>query len=272
MTPLTWLYVPADRPDRVEKALTSGAHAVIVDLEDAVAPAAKPEARESLRSLFETEPSVHVQIRVNSLATPWGAQDLELAATLPVHGVTLPKTESLDDVEAAATLLGGRPALHCLVETALGVERAFEIASSAHVTGISLGEADLRSDTGARDAGLDWARARVVNAAAAAGLPRPPQSVYPNVVDLEGLAASCAHGRELGFLGRAAIHPRQLPVIEHAYLPSRREVARARELLEAAAAGREGAFALDGQFVDAPILAAAQQVVALADRYGTRDA
>lgn len=270
MTPLTWLYVPADRPDRVEKALVSGAHAVIVDLEDAVAPGAKEGARGGLRALFAAAPAVRVHVRVNALGTRWGEDDVRAVAQLPVHGATLPKTESAADAEAAAMLLGGDLRLHCLIETTLGVECAFEIASSPSVSGISLGEADLRSQTGAGEAGLDWARSRVVNAAVAAGLERPPQSVYPNVTDLEGLAASCAHGRELGFLGRTAIHPRQLPVIEQAYLPTEHEVARAREIVTAAAARDEGVFALDGDFVDAPIVAAAQQVVALAERYGTR--
>jgi len=272
VTPLTWLYVPADRPDRVEKALASGAHAVIVDLEDAVAPAAKEEARDGLRALFAAAPAVRVHIRVNALGTQWGEDDLRVVAHLPVHGVALPKTESAADAEAAAVLLGGGLRLHCLIETALGVERAFEIASSPSVGGISLGEADLRSQTAAGEAGLDWARSRVVNAAVAAGLERPPQSVYANVTDLEGLARSCANGRELGFLGRTAIHPRQLPVIEQAYLPTEQEAARAREIVTAAASRDEGAFALDGDFVDAPIIASAQQVVALAARYGERRA
>ena len=271
MTPLTWLYVPADRPDRVVKALASGAHAVIVDLEDAVAPDAKVAARDGLGALFATPPAILVQIRVNALDTPWGEADLEAAPRLAVGGVTLPKTESAADAETAARVLGGNARVHCLIETPLGVERALEIASSPHVEGISLGEADLRSRTGAGEAGLDWARARIVNAAAAAGLPRPPQSVYTNVSDLAGLAASCAHGRELGFLGRTAIHPRQLPVIERVYLPTEQELVRARELVAAAGARAEGAFALDGQFVDAPIVASAQQVVELAERYGTRD-
>ena len=125
-------------------------------------------------------------------------------------------------------------------------------------------------ETGAGDAGLDWARGRIVNAARAAGLPRPPQSVYPDIADLEGLAASCAHGRELGFLGRAAIHPAQLPVIERAYLPTAAEFETARSVVEVAARD-EGAFALEGQLVDAPVVAAAQQMVALAERYGLRD-
>jgi len=272
VTPLTWLYVPADRPDRVEKALVSGAHAVIVDLEDAVAPEAKSAAREGLRELCWAVSAVRVQIRVNAVGTPWFEADLDAVSQLPVSGVTLPKTESPDAAEAASRLLGGHLPVRCLIETALGVERAFEIASSPAVSGISLGEADLRSRTGAGEAGLEWARGRIVNAAVAAGLPRPPQSVYMNVTDLAGLEASCAHGRELGFFGREAIHPRQLPVIEQAYLPSEGEVARAREIVAAADATRaEGAFALGGEFVDAPIVASSQQVVALAERYGTRN-
>jgi citrate lyase subunit beta/citryl-CoA lyase len=262
--PLTWLYVPADRPDRVAKALASGAHAVIVDLEDAVAPDEKEAARSALAGLFSEEPPVRVLIRVNALET-WAAADLEAVRALPVHGVVLPKTQSpeLPDV-------GDRLALHCLIETPLGVERAFEIASHPRVDGISLGEADLRAHTGAGDAGLDWARSRVVNAACAAGLPRPYQSVYMQIGDAGGLARSCAHGRELGFLGRAAIHPAQLPVIEQAYLPTVAEVEQARRIVAAAAGTEDGAFALDGGLVDAPVVATAEQTVALGERYGTR--
>jgi len=136
------------------------------------------------------------------------------------------------------------------------------------VHGLSLGEADLRSQTGAREAGLDWARSRVVNAAVAAGLPRPPQSVYPHVRDPEGLAASCRRGRELGHLGRAAIHPDQLPVIERAYLPTAAEVETARETVARLGAAAVGTLS-DGAFVDPAMLGGARQVVALAERYGT---
>jgi citrate lyase subunit beta/citryl-CoA lyase len=248
----------------VAKALASGAHAVIVDLEDAVAPAEKEAARSGLAGLFTEEPPVRVHIRVNALGTAWAAADLDVVRGLPVHGVVLPKTESaeLPDV--------GDLALHCLIETPLGVERAFEIASHPRVAGVSLGEADLRVHTGAGETGLDWARSRLINAACAAGLQRPYQSVYFEIGDVDGLARSCAHGRELGFLGRAAIHPTQLPVIEQAYLPTVAEVAQARRIVSAAADRVHAAFALDGRLVDAPVVATAEQTVALAERYGTR--
>lgn len=264
LPPLTWLYVPASRPERVLKALASGAHAVIVDLEDGVAPADKEQARAGLAELFRERPAVRTHVRVNALGTRWSEDDLAAVRGLPIHGVHLPKVESAELPSV------GEPELHCLVETPLGVERAFEIASAPGVRGLSLGEADLRAESGAGDAGLDWARGRVINAALAAGLPRPPQSVFADIHDLDGLAASCARGRELGFLGRTAIHPKQLAAIEQAYLPSAAEVERARAIL-AAAANEGGAFALDGAMVDAPFVAAARNTVALADRYGLAD-
>jgi citrate lyase subunit beta / citryl-CoA lyase len=266
--PLTWLYVPADRPERVVKAIASRAHAVIVDLEDAVAPSAKQEARDGLASLLETPFAKVVHVRVNALGTPWGRDDLDIVASLGgITGIHVPKVEEPDDVREVLAVVQDAPLhVHCLVESALGVERAFAIASVPGVRSISLGEADLRAETGADEDGLDWARSRIVNAAVAAGLPRPPQSVYPHVRDTEGLERSCARGRALGHLGRAAIHPDQLAVIERAYLPDVHEVTRAQELLGA----RGGAAALaDGRFVDEAVLRGARVVVAVAERYGT---
>ncbi len=201
-------------------------------------------------------------------------------ARLPqLDRIHLPKVESPDDVEAVLDLLdaAGAPelAVHCLVESARGVEAAFEIAScSPRLAGLSLGESDLRAELGATEEGLDWARSRIVNAAVAAGLPRPPQSVFPHRDDDAGLARSCERGRALGHLGRSAIHPRQLPVIEAAYLPAADEVVRARELLARFAAAERahvGAIALaDGAFVDAALVRSARQTVAHAARYGVR--
>lgn len=256
--PLTWLYVPADRPDRVEKAIASDAHAVIVDLEDGVAPGAKAEARANLAALLGRPREKPVYVRVNA----GDAADLDAVAALELDGVLVPKVGRPEDVPPC------RFPVLCLIESAAGVEAAYAIATTGGVAGISLGEADLRSETGALEAGLDWARGRIVNAAAAAGLPRPPQSVYPHLRDDEGLARSCRRGRELGHLGRAAIHPEQLPIIEQAYLPTEDEVERARatvERLEALGPGRVGT----GEFVDAAMLGAAQQIVALAVSYGT---
>jgi citrate lyase subunit beta / citryl-CoA lyase len=252
--------VPADRPDRVEKAIASRAHAVIVDLEDGVEPAAKEAARAGLPELLGEPRERPVFVRVNA-----GSEaDLEAVAILAIEGVLLPKVESTSDLPSREGLEGLR--FNALIETPAGVEAAYEIARHPSVRGISLGEADLRSATGALELGLDWPRARIVNAAVAAGLPRPPQSVYPHVGDLEGLAESCRRGRALGHLGRAAIHPRQLEVIEREYLPAPEEVERARATVERLAAG---VGTLDsGDFVDVAMLAGAQQILAIAERYG----
>ena len=254
--PLTWLYAPAHRPDRVEKAVASRAHAVIVDLEDGVPRELKAEARGNLADLFRAPREKAVYVRVNA----GDDDDLAAVSGLPLAGVFLPKVERSDDVPAL-------PAVHAMVETALGLEHAFELASHPAVRGISLGEADLRSQIGAREEGLDYARSRIVNAAVAAGLPRPPQSVYMNVRDLEGLARSCARGRALGHLGRSAIHPDQLEVIERAYLPTSGEV----DLARATVAKLEGegvGEVAGGLFVDAALAGSARTTLALADAYG----
>ncbi|MFG2832143.1 HpcH/HpaI aldolase/citrate lyase family protein [Streptomyces sp. NPDC048434] len=324
-TPLTWLYVPGDRPEVVAKALGSGADVVVIDLEDAVAPDRKEYALHATAELL-SDPSPGpspVHVRVNALDGPLAETEIRTLATQPgLAGLRLPKVQSPADVQRAAgwataaarpvpghlpyaaegavrpagrTLAGHRPpsrtaagtttatlapaatasalpatpALYALLESALGIEHAFAIAT-AHpaLRGIALGEADLCGELGVRDdTGLAWPRSRTVVAARAAGLAPPPQSVYPDLHDLDGLARSCDRGRALGFLGRAAVHPRQLPVIEAAYLPSAEEIAVARETVRAAAAKGGGALALpDGRFVDAAVVAGARRVLELAER------
>ncbi|MFD8918648.1 HpcH/HpaI aldolase/citrate lyase family protein [Streptomyces sp. NPDC059569] len=259
--PLTWLYVPGDRPEVMAKALSCGAEVVIVDLEDAVAPDRKAYARAATAEFLSSPHETPVHVRIAD------ARDLPSLVGLPgLSGLRVPKVSHASDIHRVASRAPG-VALYALLESALAVEHAHAIAA-AHpaVHGIALGEADLRADLGVRDdAGLDWSRGRVVIAARAAGLAPPAQSVYPDVRDLDGLAASCHHGRALGLVGRAAIHPRQLPVIERAYLPTAREIVEAEEIIEAAADA--GAHALpDGRFVDAAIVAAARRTLSLAAR------
>jgi citrate lyase subunit beta/citryl-CoA lyase len=272
-TPLTWLYAPGDRPHVVAKALAAGADVVVIDLEDAVAPDRKEYARAATAELLTERHAVPVHVRVNALDGPLAAADLEAVAPLPgLSGLRLPKVTTPRQITAIAERTapadGGAPALYALLESALGIEHAHTIAT-AHpaLRGIALGEADLRADLGVRDdAGLDWSRSRVIVAARAANLPNPPQSVHPDIRDLDGLAASCAHGRALGFLGRTAIHPRQLPVIERAYLPTREEIEQAETIVKAATT-EQGAQALpDGRFIDAAVVAAAQRTLSLARR------
>ncbi|MET8750676.1 CoA ester lyase [Streptomyces sp. NPDC004667] len=265
---LTWLYAPGDRPEVVAKALRCGADAVIVDLEDSVSASRKEYARAATAELLTERPPVPVHVRVNALGSPWAGADLTALVRLRgLAGLRLPKIDAPEQIGRVADRAGG-VALYALLESALGVERAYEIAR-AHPSlhGLTLGEADLKADLGVTaEAGLDWPRSRVVVAARAAGLAPPAQSVFPDIRDLEALAASCSRGRELGFLGRAAIHPRQLPVIEGAYLPRPEEVTAAEEIVTAARAA-PGALALpDGRFVDPAVVAAAHRTLTLSRR------
>lgn len=268
---VTWLYVPGDRPDRFEKAATSGADAVILDLEDAVAAPRKGYARDAVAEYLASTSPVPLYVRVNELTGPDVAADLAAVAGLPgLAGLRLPKVQSADQVHLAAA--AGAAELHCLIESATGVEAAYAIAT-AHpsVAGIGLGEADLSADLNVTDeSGLTYARSRIVVAARAAGLNPPAMSAYTNVSDMAGLAASCRTGRALGFLGRTAIHPRQLPVIAEAFRPAPSEVDKARALLEAMAGAEQrdsGTVVLpDGRFADRAMVAAASRTVALAER------
>ena len=276
--PLTWLYVPGDRPDRFGKAAASDADQAILDLEDAVAPSKKEQARDAVRAFLARPQPKPIQVRINACDTAWFADDLVALRGLPaLTGIRLPMVESPSDVAAVAERLppDGSVRIHLLIESARGVEAAFEVAS-AHpfVASIGLGEADLRSDLGVEDDhGLAWARGRIVVAARAAGLPAPAMSVYPDLDDDDGLGASCREGRRLGFLGRAAIHPRQLPIIVDAFMPSNAEVAAANELLRHVAIARdagEGGIVLPGaRFVDRAMVGQAELIVALASRRRT---
>ncbi len=273
------LYAPADRPERFEKALDAGADAVIVDLEDAVAPSRKAPARASLTEFAEAWASrgaaaPAVQVRVNARGARTHDEDVAAVADLPAaFGIRLPKTQSADDVAAVRAAAPGRE-IHALLESALAIERAFEIAQ-AGVASVAVGEADLRAEIGVPagregEPGLAWSRARVVNAVAAAGLPLPLMAVWADVADLEGLEASCRVGRALGYAGRTAIHPRQIEVIRRVFTPDADEVERARRIVErvrTAAADGTGAFVLDdGTFIDVAMVKAAQRTLDAAPR------
>lgn len=269
MIAVTLLYAPGDRPELVTKALASAADVVIVDLEDAVAPGRKGAARETLAMVAEADPRP-VQVRINAATSPWFGDDVEVLRELPCWVETrVPKIDSAEDVAAVRALVGGR-ALHALLETPLAVENAYGIAS-AGVTSVGLGESDLKGALGvATVEHLHWQRSRVLNAAAAAGLEAPSMSVFPSLTDLDGLRESCRAGKDMGFCGRAAIHPRQLPVIEEAFLPTAKELERAQQLLDGFAASAEagkGTHVLpDGEFIDVAMIRHARRVVELGRR------
>ncbi|MFI6291341.1 HpcH/HpaI aldolase/citrate lyase family protein [Nonomuraea sp. NPDC050790] len=265
---VTWLYVPGDRPERFAKAAASGADEIIIDLEDAVAPDHKDQARTNTLTYLESHPTIPVQVRINDLTTPRGRDDLTALTGAPaLTAVRLPKVESphtLDDLPLPA---------YALLESAAGILNAAAIAAHPRTTGIALGEQDLTAElTLTSPTALDHLRLQAVLAAAAAGLPPVPMSVYPDIRDEQGLITSCTAGRALGLFGRTAIHPRQIPPIRRAFRPTPEETTQARDIVHAAEQTGQAAFTLpDGRFVDAPILARARRTLTLADQLADTD-
>lgn len=274
----SYLYVPGYDERMIEKALASEADAVVLDLEDAVVPDRKDEARETVVRVLKSGPGKPVFVRVNAVGTELAAADIDAVVGRHLAGLRLPKIEYVESVRLVAETLDelrSEAVIQCLIESALGLERAFEIANShVRVAGISLGEADLAADLGVSDeAGLLYARSRIVTAARAAGLPQPVQSVYTNVHDLEGLRRSTEEGKRLGFVGRSTIHPSQVTVVNEVFTPTEDEIAEAQALLDrlgSEAASGTGAFVLeDGRFVDRAVVESARLTLALSRRGGT---
>jgi citrate lyase subunit beta/citryl-CoA lyase len=256
---LTALYVPGDRPDRFAKAAASGADLVILDLEDAVAAESRGSAREAVVTWLQSH---EAEVRVNAPGSDDLAADLAALRGV-VTKIRLPKVESADDVDALVGALGRPVEVTALIETARGVEAAYDIARHPAVAGIGLGELDLRSDLGVDvDEALQWVRTRVVVAARAAGLPPPMQSVWTQLGDEAGLEASCRAGRSWGFRGRSAVHPRQIPVIMRGYRPSADEVAAARAVLAGLRGGGVSVLP-SGAMIDEAVRRGAEDVLAL---------
>ncbi len=266
----SYLYVAGSDPRRIEKALASEADAVVIDLEDAVAPGRKDEARRIAAGVLETENPKPVFVRVNAPGSALRERDIEAVAGPNLFGLRLPKTESADDVRSVAARLeelGCEAVIQCLIESALGLEMSFEI-SRAHsrVMGLGPGEADLAADLGVSgEEGLLYARSRVVSAARAAGRV-PVQSVYTNVRNPDGLRRSTVEGKRLGFFGRSAIHPAQVPIINETFTPTEEEVSEAEDLLSRleSASGASVFVLEDGRFVDEAVVRAARSTIALA--------
>ncbi|MEZ7004786.1 CoA ester lyase [Streptomyces sp. AD55] len=267
------LYVPADRPDMLAKALGRGADGVIVDLEDAVAPAAKERARgicaEWLAGLAPAggRPGPRVWVRINP-GRP-GLADARAVALPAVSGLMVAKTERVGDLVAVAGELTAAPwiALCPLLESASALLSAPLIARGPRVSRMHLGEADLCADTGIApgpdERELLWPRTQLVLACAAAGLDPPLAPVSTDFHDLDGLRTSTRALKRLGFGGRSCIHPAQIPVVEEVFTPSPAEIERARALVarfEAAGAG--ATLDESGRMIDEAVVRGARRVLA----------
>lgn len=278
--PRSYLYAPGSNERILAKVLDAGADAVILDLEDAVPLDQKLSARAAVAALVAAraaDVSCEVHVRVNVAAS--GGSDLDDVRAVVAPGLAalrLPKSEDPDDVREVAALLDaleiergmtpGAVRLYPTVESVVGLDRARELAaSSPRVATLVYGPADLAADLGIpepddRDATL-LARASLVLACRLAGVGAPVDGAYTAVNDLEGLGATAAWARRLGFGGKSALHPRQLPVLHAVFTPTDEEVAHANAVVASLADGRAVAM-VDGGFVDPAVVARAHNVLA----------
>ncbi|MBZ0262480.1 MAG: CoA ester lyase [Hyphomicrobiales bacterium] len=271
------LFVPGDQPDRMEKALGTDADALILDLEDAVTPDRKTEARACVAKFLSRGPrAVTLFVRINPLGSDMADADLAAIISLKLDGIVLPKAEgglSLIDLDQRLKALGDNHAviLPIATETPAAI---FALGSYGDVTprlcGLTWGAEDLpaaigaatsREEDGCYTPPYETARSLLLFGAHAAGVPAI-ETVYPSFRDLDGLKAYAARGRRDGFSGMMAIHPAQVEVINAAFTPSDAEIAWARRIIELFDKNPGiGALSLDGKMVDAPHLKQAKRLL-----------
>ena len=263
--PITYLFVPGNRPERFDKALATEAGAIILDLEDAVIPAEKAAARAAIAKWFSTHTGSpdRIAVRVNDTASEWFADDLALIHESGIRQVMLPKTESREQIEA---VMGNGPdgvSVLPLVETARGIRNVDEIAETDGVLRVAFGTLDyaVDLDLSGDEAGLAYPSARIAIASRCANLPAPVAGVTPSIKDSERITADFAFARAFGFGAKMCIHPTQVELIHAACRPSADDQAWARRVLEAAESS-EGAVQLDGKMIDRPVVLKAQAILA----------
>lgn len=270
----SFLFVPGDRPERLGKALASDADAVIVDLEDAVAPEAKAGARASLSALWAglaAPERARLLVRINAAGSVWHQDDVQALPAWPgLGGLVLPKAECTQTLQGLAAACPGLPLLP-LVETAAGVQGVQALAASAQVLRLVLGQVDLQLDLGLPTADSDaaWAPARwaLLLASRCAGLASPVDGVTLAIHDAGAVLADARRSRQFGFTGKLCIHPAQLPALHQGLAPSPAELVWARRVLAAVTQVEHhgmGALQLNGRLIDAPVEAQARRLLALA--------
>jgi citrate lyase beta subunit len=281
------LFMPGDSMRKIKKAIQLPADSIIMDLEDGVAVSQKDVARQTVVEALETLDfgSRERLVRINAVDTPWATEDLVATMAGRPDGYVLPKIESADQVRFVSRALAqlerdqelpeGTIRLLAVIETARGIVNLREIAQADdRLQGLMFGAEDLASDIGAQRTREGWevfyARSAVVTVAAAFNM-QAIDMVFVDLADTDGLAAECRFARQLGYSGKMAIHPRQVPVINEAFSPSLEEVERAAQLLQAFEERQKegaGVFEWEGKMVDMPIVRAAQRILAQAKAAG----
>jgi len=268
------LYIPGSKDRALDKARTLSCDAIIFDLEDAVSPEAKAEARETLASALK-EGGYRKRskiVRINALTTEWGLEDVRALRDAGADAILLPKVNTPSDVDNLADMLGPDMPIWVMMETPVSVFNAREIAAHAQVAGLVAGTNDLTKDLGCRTRAdrlpLMTSLQMIVMAARAARGVVAIDGVYNRFRDGDGLKAECEQGRDLGFDGKTLIHPAQIDVTNTAFAPTQSEIDLAQRQIaafeESHAAG-QGVAVVDGQIVENLHIVAAQRVLAKAE-------
>lgn len=262
--PVTYLFVPGDRPDRFDKAFGSGADCVILDLEDAVRPQGKASARNAILGASLDWRSVVV--RINDAASPFFNDDLAFLATLEAAAVMVPKAESVETLAAVAQAAGREIEVLPQIETVRGLEAVPDLLNHPNASRAVFGHLDFALDLGAEP---DWeallyARSRLVALSRLAGALPPVESVTTDIRDAVRIREDAQSARKLGFGGKLLIHPSQVAPTSEAFRPSDAERDWARRVLDVVARGAAGAVAVDGKMIDRPVEEAARRILARA--------
>ena len=262
------LFVPGSRPDRFGKARASGADEIVLDLEDAVAPDDKAQAREHVRQWHATEGTGVV--RINGPDSQWYEDDVAALADRPC-AVMLPKAASKEDIAGLMNRLAPGSCVIPLLESAVGVLEARGICAAAGVVRAAFGNADLAGDLGVDPAdrtALAHARAATVLASAASRVAPPLDGVTIALTDDEVLRADAEHAAALGFTGKLCIHPRQVPIVHEVFSASPEELAWAREVVASAS---DSVTVVDGRMIDKPVIDRARRLLARAPAHARTD-
>ena len=272
------IFAPGNQPEMFPKALGTGSDIVCVDLEDAIAPQHKAEAREKTLALFrepQAADGVERIVRINCLRTADGQRDAlaMLETETPPPAIMLTKVKSADEVRLLDDLLSGDHAairFHVIIETNDGLNAAYDIAQSCdRIDSLLFGGVDMAADLRVEPSweGLLYARQRVVHAAAGAEVDAIDVP-FLDLNDMAGLEAAAKASAEIGFTGKASIHPKQIPVINGIFSPQPDQIERAHRIVAAFAKHESGLLVVDGELIEKPVLRSMHRILAIAERTG----
>lgn len=259
----SYLFVPGNRPDLVEKARSTEADSLILDLEDSIADEEKENARMAVASVLTEYPAY---VRINGPTTSYFDEDLAALAEVDLAGVVLPKTETPEQITATLRRLPTEVKILPLIETAYGLLESRVLASASRVARLIFGSVDFAHDAGIEGDGeeLLYARSALVIASRAARIPAPIDGVTTAIYDSERLTFDVARSKRLGFGAKLCIHPSQVDEVNRGFAPTEEEVAWANRVLEATQAGGVGVTEVGGQMIDRPVIERAKALAARA--------